>query len=449
MSLGKATHDETTRLFDDGKRLEAELDWDGASSGAAEPISVERVAAALPAGAALVDIAEYVPANLEAKAPVGPRFAAFVLSPAGEVGYADLGDAVSLDALVKRVRASFADPAAESRSAARELDERVMRPVRALLGSARRVFIAPDGSLSLVPLAALVDEKGDYLVKNWSFSYLTSGRDLLHVAAPGDRPRSPAVVLADPDFGPVESATAPGPTDSTLPSARLRSVTFDALGGTKAEGRVVADLLGVRPLIGPAATHDAITAVHGPSVLHVATHGFFLDNDALAQAQTRGLKLEGPAERHARATPVDGLDRSGLIFAGANRHRSDDDGILTASEASWLDLWGTELVVLSACDTGVGDVSAGDGVRGLQRAMLLSGARSLVMSLWKVDDDATRDLMAGFYARLSRGEGRSDALRDTQLELLAEPGRAHPFYWASFVHSGDARPLTTAVTRAP
>jgi CHAT domain-containing protein len=115
--------------------------------------------------------------------------------------------------------------------------------------------------------------------------------------------------------------------------------------------------------------------------------------------------------------------------------------VLTALEASGLDLWGTKLVVLSACETGVGKISNGDGVYGLRRSLVIAGAESLVMSLWQVDDFATKDLMAGFYKRLAAGKPRSAALRDTQLELLAQPKYAHPFYWASFLPAGATTPI--------
>ncbi len=141
-------------------------------------------------------------------------------------------------------------------------------------------------------------------------------------------------------------------------------------------------------------------------------------------------------------TPENPLLRSGLVLAGANRLSSGgEDGILTALEAAGLDLWGTQMVVLSACETGVGKVTEGDGVHGLRRALVIAGAESLVMSLWQVDDRATRELMAGFYRRLEQGEGRAEALRQVQLQMLRSPRTSHPYYWASFVPTGSWAPL--------
>ena len=138
----------------------------------------------------------------------------------------------------------------------------------------------------------------------------------------------------------------------------------------------------------------------------------------------------------------DPLVRSGLALAGANlRSSAADRGILTALEASELDLWGTKLVTLSACDTGVGEIRSGEGVYGLRRAFVLAGTETLVMSLWPVSDAFSRDMMVSYYAGLRAGLGRGDALRESKLAMMKRDGRRHPFYWASFIQSGDWTPL--------
>lgn len=180
-----------------------------------------------------------------------------------------------------------------------------------------------------------------------------------------------------------------------------------------------------------------------PAILHIAAHGYFLqdeqrDADAEqrltriksgiigegAEAELRGLKLENP------------LLKSGLLLAGTNLG-SGDEGIVTALEVTGLDLWGTKMVVLSACDTGVGEVKNGDGVYGLRRALVLAGSESQLMSLWPVSDAGTRDLMINYYKALKAGEGRSAGMRRVRLELLKDAKRAHPYYWASFIQSGE------------
>jgi len=145
------------------------------------------------------------------------------------------------------------------------------------------------------------------------------------------------------------------------------------------------------------------------------------------------------------ASARDPLLRSGLGLSGANvRHTGEeDDGLLTALEAASLNLWGTELVVLSACDTGVGEIRAGNGMYSLRRALTIAGAEAQLTSLWPVSDRGTRELMVAYYVELLAGRGRSEALRLTQLAMLRDPRRRHPFYWAGFVPSGAWWPLSS------
>ena len=130
-------------------------------------------------------------------------------------------------------------------------------------------------------------------------------------------------------------------------------------------------------------------------------------------------------------------------MAGANAGRSgeSDDGILTAAEAAHLDLHGTELVVLSACETALGQIELGEGVYGLRRALVLAGAQAQLVSLWKVADAQTQELMVDYYTRLLNGEGRSAALREAQKAMIANPATRHPYYWAAFVPIGSWMPL--------
>ncbi|NJN20458.1 MAG: CHAT domain-containing protein [Leptolyngbya sp. RL_3_1] len=135
--------------------------------------------------------------------------------------------------------------------------------------------------------------------------------------------------------------------------------------------------------------------------------------------------------------------RSGLALAGFNpRSSGSEDGVFTALEASQLNLFGTQLVVLSACETGLGDIANGEGVYGLRRAFAIAGAESQLMSLWQVSDYGTQSLMARYYENLTTGMGRSEALRAVQLEMIEAGGQySHPYYWGAFILAGDWRPL--------
>ncbi|PYT01200.1 MAG: kinesin, partial [Acidobacteria bacterium] len=168
-------------------------------------------------------------------------------------------------------------------------------------------------------------------------------------------------------------------------------------------------------------------------------HGFFLQDEQPTSAEGRGAQAK-ESTRLARwvAHAENPLLRSGLALAGANQGgNGNTDGILTALEAAGLDLWGTKLVVLSACDTGVGEVRNGEGVYGLRRALVLAGAESQVMSLWAVSDRSTRELVVGYYKALLQGAGRGEALRRVQLQMLEKKARRHPYYWAGFIQTGE------------
>ena len=418
----------------------------------AQPVTLAQVQAAIPEGLALVELVWYRPLRPRA-APRAeqwgpPRYAAYILHRRGEPAWVDLGEADPIDRSVTTLRRALSVPnSTDVRAHARVLDERVMRPLRPLLGQTRHLLLAPDGALSLLPLGTLMDEDGRYLVERFTFTYLTSGRDLLWLQGIRPRPQG-ALVVANPDFGgrpraPILPESHAGPAAQR--SVDLAGLRFGPLPGTKGEAVALARLLpGATILTEGAATEAALKQAHAPRILHVATHGFFLADQPKAPEVTRGVELlatEGPLSPPGpwRENP---LIRSGLALAGANPRQSGaEDGILTALEAVGLDLWGTQLVVLSACETGVGEVHNGEGVYGLRRALVLAGAESQVMSLWKVADEATREFMVAYYGRLIKGEGRAAALRQVQLALLAQPERSHPFYWASFIPSGAWGPL--------
>jgi len=165
-------------------------------------------------------------------------------------------------------------------------------------------------------------------------------------------------------------------------------------------------------------------------------------------AAERGMSIEGDLAALPPGSPNDdpteALDRAGLALAGANVR---SDGIVSAREIAGWDLWGTQLVVLSACETGVSEVPSGAGVYGLRRALMLAGAQSQVVSLWNVNDSSAPELMREFYGELARGTGRAEALRRAKLRLLRQPRFVHPYYWAAFIPAGDWAPLPAGTMR--
>ncbi len=462
--------------------LEAEISARSAEFRAqSQPVTLDAVQAAIPPDAALVEFAVYRPYDPKAvsdrEAYGTPRYVAYILRGQGAVQWRELGEARAIDARIDALREALRDPQRRDvRQLARAVDTQVLQPLRPLLGDATQLLISPDGELNLLPFQALVDEQNRYLIERYAFTYLTSGRDLLRLQVARESKSAP-LVIANPAFGesvpeqktnaamkvqkvnvgakeqsaqatskeqPAKASTKPAE-----PKARRGSVTdarslselyFQPLGGTAEEADAIRKFFpDAHLLTGESATTDALKRTVAPRMLHIATHGFFLQTpqavaDAGARAPTTTPGMEAASESD------NPLLRSGLALAGANRRgaaATTDDGILTALEASGLNLWGTKLVVLSACDTGLGEVHNGEGVYGLRRAFVLAGAETLVMSLWPASDYSTRTLMTSYYRNLKQGWGRGAALRRAQLEMLKRNPQLHPFYWANFIQSGE------------
>jgi CHAT domain-containing protein len=390
-----------------------------------EPVTVEAVQATLPEGSALIEYFGYGAMDFARSQYTGMRYVAYVLPKSGALFHIDLGDKEALDALAVHLHSSLRNPGSELyREDGRALYQKLLSPVLARLPGVEQLFISPDGQLNLIPFGALPDEGGGYLVKSKKITYLSSGRELLRLTNLV-RPQSAPIIFSAPSYG-AKVADQEERSTPICPGFEFNSLDVQ-------QGQNVRELLGLpsaRLIEGPQATETALKRIQGPGILHLVTHGYFCP-DAPAKTPVRG---EGP-----KADRGDALVRSGLILANANQRKKGqaDDGVLTALEVSALDLWGTQLVVLSACETGVGDVHDGEGVFGLRRALAVAGAASQVLTLWKVDEAATRDLMIEFYQRLRAGESRAEALRQAQLKMADR----HPYYWAAFIQSGDSRAL--------
>jgi CHAT domain-containing protein len=415
------------------------------------PITIAAVQAALPAETALIEWFRYEPfdpkANDEKSKWGKSRYVAYVLQHEGEPRAIDIGDAEAIDKLVLDFRTAVSDPGTTYvKELAKELSDTLIKPLRPHLANDERWLVSPDGALNLLSFAALMDETRAYLATQREITYLTSGRDLLRFGTTSTSGDS-AVVVADPDYGKViellVQADAGTQPSRSIDIDRVRMV-FKSLPGTAEEARALKPLLMIEDmnvLTQAKATEASLKQLRGPRILHIATHGFFLkDNELPAVA----LKPAGFSEDQPHVPLGENpLLRSGLALAGANARRSGehDDGILTAAEVAQMDLRGTQLVVLSACETGLGDVQSGEGVYGLRRALVLAGAQTQVASLWKVSDEATKDLMVDYYQRLLKREGRAAALREAQRTMIKSLTRAHPYYWAAFVPIGHWTPL--------
>ncbi|MDC0710003.1 tetratricopeptide repeat protein [Stigmatella sp. ncwal1] len=421
---------------------------------------VDRVASSLPKDAALVEFIAYTDSSPVATPGIPPakrgshvRYLALVLFPDASFRAVDLGPASPIDQAASRLRDALAEREASFPSTAQELYRRAFLPLLPLLGSTRRLFLSPDGQLGLVPFSALHDGQG-FLLDSFDFIYLTSGRELLPRAL-DSTPASSVFVLADPDFtasvspSALPSAPLAPPSNSlerffSLPRPGLTRSDWVPLPGTRREAQSIQRLLPQAQLfLGPEASKEKLLNLPTPGILHLATHGFFLGS-APSSPDSRGTVFVDSLGG-APSPQQEPLLNSGLVLAGAHAPTPDfpssplEDTLVTALELAGLNLWGTQLVVLSACDTGRGEVHVGQGVYGLRRALVAAGAETLLVSLWKVNDNSTHLLMDLYYRNLLEGQGRASALRKAMLAVRET--HPHPHAWAPFIALGSDAPL--------
>jgi CHAT domain-containing protein len=414
---------------------------------------VASVHAALPAGAALIDFVQFTPLDLATGARAPARLVAFTCVSGGDarVSLIDLGAADAIATMIAAFRISVTGhgntrdvedaeaPATVQASTMSAQDGVALRAaivdtVLATCGGARRLFIAPDGALHRLPFEILPLADGRRLIDEYTVSYLGAGRDVLRFGTARSGRAGDSVVVADPDFD-LRADNASSGTEVL----QRTGLHFARLAGTRTEGEQVATLLGVRSFCGADATERVVKGAASPRILHLATHGFFLaERSESAEGAPPAPRLKGRLENP--------MLRSGLALAGANTWLANgalpegaEDALLNGEDVSGMDLVATDLVVLSACESGLGEIQAGEGVFGLRRAFVLAGAATLVVSLWPVPDEQTQLLMGDFYGRLLAGAPRVEALRSAQLVLKAT--YPDPRWWGAFICIGDPGPL--------
>lgn len=398
-------------------------------------IGLDRVRSSLRPGEVLVDY-------LRLKS----QYVAFVVAARGDVRRVSLPDAEAVEAAARRFTEMSADPKTRVDdpawiAAGRDFSRHVLDPVRAALpADATALVICPDAALASVPFAALPASKkqGAFLADELTISTVSMAQDLVPAAAVAAR-GSGALVVGGVDYGAVPAE------DSGVTRSADRA--FAPLPGTAKEAEFVATRLGAGSitLTGKKATEAALrSSARGKAILHVATHGF-VRADAMAGLRRRDADQQwlGVEAERQLAGGYDPMLLAGLAFAGASSRDGGggDDGILTAVEASQLDLRGVDLVTLSACRTALGTAASGEGVVGLVQGFQMAGARSVVASLWPVDDEAARLLMEAFYGGIADGKSPAVALREASLHVRSakDPsGRslASPAHWAAFVCYG-------------
>lgn len=421
-------------------------------------------------GAWLIDIARFRLRHFNAKTHderwQPEHYVVWLIPPAGkgEVKLIDLGPAEEIDALIRKVREALviskdAIVANGERAAEQELQpilkslaKQVFEPLLPHLATARKLHLSPDSSLWIVPWSALPMGETGYAIEKFDLSYAVSGRDLLAVSTPGSN--GPPLIYADPDYNQgVEESLKSLRTlyRGSLPLTRsVRSKVglgrVERLPGTAIEAQMITpkieEFAGTKPQVylGEFALEGAIKGSARPKILVVSTHGFFQEVPPAKIAEDdSGLSRQ-------RARYENPLLLCGLLMSGCNvkalAARTDaDDGVLTGMEIGGIDLRGTELVVLSACETGLGEIQNGEGVAGLRQAFQISGSRNVISTLWQIPDRDSAIIVDGFFSNLANGQTKSEALRNSQLKRLesrrARNGAAHPFFWAAWTITGE------------
>lgn len=424
-------------------------------------VTVADIIDALPEKSEMWEYIRYYPPT-EDNRNDEPHYLGFCVEKSGAITLVDLGPASPIDSLVQFARGEIAAAAPHLYTDMLELDEAKLKPVlhhlfekifaplANLSGNNNDIYISPDGLLNLLPFEILVDNDSSYAINHYNISYLSSGRDLTKVFTGGRSGKKYLAIFADPDF----DARISAPDIATDTKDAVNPMTFqltqplrsggDCLDGTFSPlqyGRRECEA--IEEAVSPDSQYEIIKYLgksageynfkdmqESPWILHIATHGFFCSDN-------NSQMLENP------------LLKSGIVLSGANRrfhdrennNNGEEDGILTSFEISGCNLLATDLVVLSACETGVGEIVDGEGVFGLRRAFRNAGARTLIMSLWQVPDRETANLMADFYKRLISGGSKRDALRLASLSIMKycrhKYNCTHPLYWGGFVLEGN------------
>lgn len=431
------------------------------------------VTANLPGDSALVAYVRYRGAAALPGADAGSTSAAAVAAPTEKIfAYAalvvpaggrapvavPLGPAEPIDASVLEWRRQLAafrpapgraaavDVEARCREAGERVRHLVWDPVTKRTGKAVRVLIVPDGSLGLINFYALPAHGDRYLIETGPLLHsLSAERDIAHLVPAPARGAGLLALAASGPESPAGARRVPARCDlldvaalPPLPGAPIEAEALAALWRAKSGA---ADREATVLLTGLEASKSAFTErARGRRVLHLATHGFFLEGDCDSG--------DDEAKRVAASRRSDPLALSGLVLSATNQDGTDAAGsaqarILTSQEIASLDLSGVEWAVLSACDTGVGRVQDGEGVLGMRRAFSIAGAGTVIMSLWEVEDAGTVEWMKALYGARLAGVSTADAMRSAGRSVIdrrrAEGRTTHPFYWGAFVAAGDWR----------
>lgn len=416
--------------------------------------TIDQIVTVVPEDSALVDFLVYRDGDKER------MLAATVVKKKGKPPVYNLvtyDNVAEITAAVQKYRTTIQDEEVtddDIQKGGQSVYNMVWAPLGKDVNAAKQVYLVPDGILNILPINALVNDKKHFLIEDVDLHILSSVRDLMRSrVAPAN---GGYLINAGPDYN-LEGTVDKNAIDSAKGrrsaeqrdglrafSSGMRGLKFDPLPGAEKEGRLIVEKVEGKKhqytVYNKAeAQEKVLKAIEAtPEVLHIATHGFFLKADD--SLRKRLLKLQRSADIQVPPPGDNPLLRSGLAFAGINSNAqflgeidTENDGVLTALEVLGLNLSGTKLAVLSACETGLGEIHEGEGVYGLRRAFQEAGVGSVISSLWEVSDAGTQTLMTQLYGKLLNGASTHQALRETQIAMLKSKQWSNPYIWSAFM----------------
>ncbi|WP_413678105.1 CHAT domain-containing protein [Prochlorococcus sp. MIT 0916] len=419
---------------------------------------VEELSKIIPKNAILIEFKKYTYGLLSRSKFISPEYKdstsdemptksiymALTISSKTDIDCINLGNAKKIEKKLKLALEATKYNKSGQQKLWDDLSNLIIKPLEDKISNKDILFFAPDGELNRFPFSILKKKNSDeYLSKSKKIRLLTSAKELFSIMKENTTKSKKSIVIANPDFD-LDNNNPSQKEKDTFASEKKRAPdlnfkNFSTLEGSQKEGELISKLISAKFLSRKKATPKTISNLDNPLILHIATHGFYLNNNNLSN-QSRIHPLYHP------------LLRSGVVLAGANnseRNTDHDDGYLTAAEFAKMELSGTEMVVISSCVSGEGVFEVGEGFYGLKRSLSVAGARSSLLSLWEVDDAATAEFMGSFYKYLIEGRSREEAFIETQKSFRdgtitsANPllNWSEPYYWAAFQLSGDWRPI--------
>ena len=411
----------------------------------------EDIASVIPKDSVLIEYQKYDSAKKEPFKNLKPKekYLALILSPDGNISSFDLGSAEVIESMIDAATKATKLKTNNALQKWREVSDLIIKPLTEEINQKDRLIISPDSALNKVAYSALGSPLSENLLNDdFQVNLITAGRDLLDINQANSHKSSMPIVIANPDFGKPKSnirrfkniksdfykRTETEILEYKLDLKGTSSQSWKLLPFSKLEGQDIKEIINAQLFMNEEAKASLIFENNiSPKIIHIASHSFYHD-----------AYYDSAIEDYNKNP----LNRSGIVFAGANLNfeNDNDDGFLTALEISRLDLRGTELFVVSGCESAMGDLRIGEGIYGLKRSIAVAGAQSSLLSLWNIRDDSTAIFMTSFYKRLKKGETKSEALYSTQRDFREGKIKSSnpelydwskPFYWAPFQLSGD------------